>query len=86
MPKMTSLIPHNYGGRDLLPGDSFDADPSYVHTLEVLGRAELAGNKARDDEPTTRAMAATEPDPYKRRDLSAAATPKRRYNSKHVAN
>ena len=86
MPKMTSLIPHNYGGRDLLPGESFDADPNFVRTLEVLGRAELARKKARDEAPTPRALAASEPDPYKTRDLSAGATPKRKYHSKQFAN
>ena len=86
MPKMTSLIPHNYGGCDLLPGDSFDADPNFVRTLEVLGRAELARKKVRDEEPTPRALAASEPEPYKRRDLSAGATSKRKYHSKQFAN
>ena len=86
MPKMTSLIPHNYGGRDLLPGDAFDADPNFVRTLEVLGRAVLGRKKAVDIEPTTHALAAIESDPYKPRDLSVGATPKRKYYSKQFTN
>ena len=46
MPDMISKIAHNYGGRDLQPGDPFTADAEYVAVLVTLGRAELVDPQA----------------------------------------
>ena len=77
MPKMISKVGHIYDGRNLAAGDPFEADPAFVHTLTVLGRAELAPPAGQQYE--TRVMAAADP--------SAATTErtKRKYNTRRKA-
>ena len=75
MPKMISKVDHVYDGRKLAPGDPFDADPAFVNTLTLLGRAELAPTNA-GQEYQTRVMQAAPPD------AAPAERTKRKYNTK----
>jgi hypothetical protein len=87
MPKMISKVAHIYAGRNLSPGDPFEADQEFVGTLVALGRAEIEPMRGGTTEYETRDMAAAAPAEYGRRDLSAATTPrqKRKYNKKRQA-
>lgn len=78
MPKMISKVAHTYDGRNLAPGDPFDADPAFVNTLTVLGRAELVPMKA-GQQYETRVMQAAAPS------AASAQRTKRKYNTKRKA-
>jgi len=79
MPKMISKMAHTYDGRNLAPGEPFEAHEEYVHALELLGRAELA--PAQDGQQyRTRQLVADDPAP-----AAVAVRQKRKYQTRHKA-
>lgn len=87
MPTMTTLKPHRYASRSLVPGDEFEASGRDARILAALGRARLVEPpSAPAGEPTQPADAEqrSEDAPPAEPPADEAPKPKRKYKRRDM--
>ena len=78
MPEMTSKVAHHYAGRNVNIGERFEVEPEHVAILLAMGRAEAVSSQT-GEVAGRKVVAASQPGPYRRRDMAAAPAAKRKY-------
>ena len=67
MPQRISKIAHQYAGRDLTAGESFDVEPEHIVLLLALGRID-----AEADGGSNAPQVSAQPRHYRRLDITAS--------------